>query len=264
MARFNNGWVKLHRSILTSAIGRDGTACWIFAVFIIWANRAESRVEGEILARGQLVTGIDEIAFNTGFNRMTVSRKIKKMEQLGMISRHMRHKGSVITVLNFDKYQSEDEYHVTEVLPTCDTPVTQVLPTCYLNGELENSRIKELKKNTKSPPLVLPLIAQLWNTHAHESLARVKAMGKGSNRRKMADSRYQEFPDEAYWVSVIERISKSGFCLGQNDRGWKADFDFLVRTDTHSKVMEGKYDSRTASEPEDAGDRWLRESQEGA
>mgnify|MGYP005796865919 CR=1 FL=1 len=29
--------------------------------------------------------------------------------------------------------------------------------------------------------------------------------------------------------------------MGKNDRGWKADFDFLMRVDKATSILEGKY-----------------------
>ncbi len=55
---------------------------------------------------------------------------------------------------------------------------------------------------------------------------------------------------EAGWSdalpAVLDRIAVSQFCNGQNDRGWRADVDWLLRPDTATKVLEGKYDSAPA------------------
>ena len=36
----------------------------------------------------------------------------------------------------------------------------------------------------------------------------------------------------------------------QNDRGWRADIDWYIKPDTIAKVMEGKYDNRSATDPQ--------------
>jgi hypothetical protein len=63
----------------------------------------------------------------------------------------------------------------------------------------------------------------------------------------MASMRLKEKPELAYWQDVITRVSNSPFCGGDNDRGWKANFEFLVRADTHLKVMEGVYGGKKAA-----------------
>lgn len=47
------------------------------------------------------------------------------------------------------------------------------------------------------------------------------------------------------WRSALEKLEASEFCQGKNDKGWKADFDFLVRESSFIKLMEGKYDGQT-------------------
>jgi len=49
------------------------------------------------------------------------------------------------------------------------------------------------------------------------------------------------------WQEIIEKLSQSAFCTGKNDRGWKADIDWLLKDDAnYVKVLEGKYDKTEA------------------
>lgn len=43
-------------------------------------------------------------------------------------------------------------------------------------------------------------------------------------------------------VDVFQKASQSSFLKGNNIRGWRADFDWLLKPDNMIKVMEGKYD----------------------
>ncbi len=47
------------------------------------------------------------------------------------------------------------------------------------------------------------------------------------------------------WMSVLTKVEASKFLRGDNDRGWKADLDFLVRESSFIKLIEGKYDNAT-------------------
>lgn len=84
-----------------------------------------------------------------------------------------------------------------------------------------------------------PLI-RLWNENA-PGLAKVKKSNK-SRDKKIAEIFNELTQDE--WAAVIKKINESTFCCGTNDRGWKADFDWLLKKETHLKVSEGKYDDR--------------------
>ena len=81
----------------------------------------------------------------------------------------------------------------------------------------------------------------IWNHTA--SLARMtKCLKLTRQRKRLAELRIAEEPDPQYWREVASRIGQSRFCCGENDRGWKANFDFLIRPNTHVSAMEGKYD----------------------
>lgn len=44
---------------------------------------------------------------------------------------------------------------------------------------------------------------------------------------------------------VFRRVEHSNFCKGDNQNGWRADFDFITRSeDSIAKILEGKYDDR--------------------
>lgn len=92
----------------------------------------------------------------------------------------------------------------------------------------------------KAPPRLSPL-AILWN-EVCLNLPNVKESTPG--RLKKESTRFKVRPFEQ-WREVFERLEKSPFCKGINDRGWKADFDWIIDNDENSvKVLEGKYDDR--------------------
>lgn len=84
-------------------------------------------------------------------------------------------------------------------------------------------------------------LQEAWNSGRPTQLPAWREMTKG--RRATADNRLASRP-LAEWVQVIARIRQSAFCLGENDRGWVASPDWLLRPDTATRVLEGKYDNR--------------------
>lgn len=97
-------------------------------------------------------------------------------------------------------------------------------------------------RETEISAVALPKLAVIWNLH-RGTLAEVR--GCSGTRRGKVEARWKETPDESYWVKIVQRIAKSPFCTGDNDRGWLASFDFLIQPETRHKVDEGKYDPRS-------------------
>ncbi len=59
--------------------------------------------------------------------------------------------------------------------------------------------------------------------------------------------------------TVFMKIGESDFCNGKNDRGWKADFDWVFKNESNwVKVMENKYANKTGakSESSSVNDIW--------
>jgi hypothetical protein len=65
-----------------------------------------------------------------------------------------------------------------------------------------------------------------------------------TEKRKIhVKARLKERHLAAEWETIFQRIEASPFLTGQNDRSWKADFDWIIKSpDNAVKVMEGKYD----------------------
>lgn len=84
-------------------------------------------------------------------------------------------------------------------------------------------------------------LVKIWNENCG-SLPKVCGLSK--KRQLGIKARLKENPSEQYWITVVSRIASTPFCNGDNERGWRASFDFLLRPDTHLKVMEGQYASK--------------------
>lgn len=78
-------------------------------------------------------------------------------------------------------------------------------------------------------------------------------------RKVAAKARLGEDFFRANWAEAINRIAASPFCIGDNNRGWRADFDWFLKPATVVSVMEGKYSNCNGSSREPAehsDDKW--------
>jgi hypothetical protein len=90
----------------------------------------------------------------------------------------------------------------------------------------------------KKPAFYEPYM-DLWNYSAPANgLAKIKKLSKG--REQKVKTRLID-PDFDF-IEVMKAIKKSNMLKGDNDRGWKVDFDFIFKNDTnYLKIIEGKY-----------------------
>jgi len=89
----------------------------------------------------------------------------------------------------------------------------------------------------ESSESVLEEFVRLWKTAGF-------TMAVFTNRRKQILSERISTDEfwKHHWRACIERIGKSKFCTGINERGWVADVDWFLKPDTVAKIVEGAYD----------------------
>lgn len=69
---------------------------------------------------------------------------------------------------------------------------------------------------------------------------------KITEKRKIAINKcLKEKIDEEVFKQICIKANQSDFLIGENDRNWKADFDFVTRTDKAMQILEGKYERKT-------------------
>ncbi|MCY1444428.1 hypothetical protein D9M68_956800 [compost metagenome] len=47
-----------------------------------------------------------------------------------------------------------------------------------------------------------------------------------------------------FWEGLFHDVLESKFLLGDNNRNWRASFEFLTRASAIQKFLEGEYDAR--------------------
>lgn len=71
-------------------------------------------------------------------------------------------------------------------------------------------------------------------------IPRIKSLGK--TRRTHVEARCREHGKDAL-AQMVRKAARSNFLNGQNKRGWKATFDWLILPTNFPKVIEGTYDN---------------------
>ncbi len=93
-----------------------------------------------------------------------------------------------------------------------------------------------------SSPTAVDQVVTAFSDMARQSGLSVPRAITASRRRSLL-LRIEEHGLPAV-LDAIERIGRSRFCRGENDRGWRADLDFLCQPKSFVSILEGKYDDR--------------------
>ena len=76
------------------------------------------------------------------------------------------------------------------------------------------------------------------------NLPKVRAL---TDKRKKAIQNILKKHSQEELIECFKVANESAFLMGENDRGWKADLDFLLREDKFVNILEGKYGGRKKS-----------------
>lgn len=82
-----------------------------------------------------------------------------------------------------------------------------------------------------------------WNAMAAtHGLPKVSVLS--DDRKAKLRTRLDEHGRQAF-TEAISNVAKSPMCRGENTRGWRANFDFLLQPSSFLKIIEGNYDDRS-------------------
>ena len=119
---------------------------------------------------------------------------------------------------------------------------TDVQPTNNQQPITTNQDNKSSKEDMSSDDDAVSIneVIEAWNDLA-EARGLAKVVKVTDARRKQIQARLKEYePDD--WSKALTAIYNSKFLCGENERGWKADFDFLLQPKSFVKLVEGAYD----------------------
>lgn len=166
---FQTGWVKIHRKILDSRYGKNLEMIGLWTVLLLKANHKNGFThDGTEIQKGQLMCSQSSLASNFNIDRSKMRRMLKGLEKAEQIKQQTSSKNTIISILNYDKYQFVDQ--LSEQLENSDkTSLDQLgnsneTPSehqCNTNKNDNNNK----KNNNKNIYKHAEEIINFWNGH---------------------------------------------------------------------------------------------------
>jgi hypothetical protein len=172
-----HGWIKLHRKSLNSIWSNKP----LISAFAHYCMKKAYWKPGKIywlghereLQPGQFYTGRITLSHETGISQRSVRTCIKFLSKTGFLTSETTNKGSIITLLNYTLYQSDEEIRPAE-RPASDQQATSKRPAS--DHRLRSKEVKEVEESKKgkelnSNPLSLtaknaePTFDAFWKTY---------------------------------------------------------------------------------------------------
>lgn len=140
----NKGWIKLHRQFLEWEWYDEPNCLRLFIHCLLRANHKDNKYRGDLIKRGTFVTSYDTLAFELNISKQSLRTALGKLKKTGEINTRTNTRGTVVTVCNYDTYQSDE--------PESNTPAnTQSTRKQHTtNTQLTTNKNEKNLKNEKN------------------------------------------------------------------------------------------------------------------
>lgn len=201
------GWIKLQRQFLEWEWYEDHNTKIVFIHLLLKASHTTKKWRNVTIKPGELKTTRLDLAKETGLSEQQVRTSLDKLKSTSEITIKSTNKNTFISINKWKTHQQTNQQ--TTIRVTNEQPTSNQL-TSYLKNV----------KNDKNVKKYIESFNFLFNSSYKETNGRIKKL----------NSRLKTYQIEDI-LKALEALSKSSFHKGENDRGWKADPDFLIRSD---------------------------------
>lgn len=245
-------YVKISRKILEWEWYKDVNTKVLFFHILLKANWKDGRFQGIEIPRGSFVTSYQTLSDETGLTVMNIRTAIKHLKLTQEITVSQHSKFSVITVKNYDAYQTANT--VTNSQLTGNQQAANSQLTTIEEGK--KGRKEEYNKSPKGDyesrtpeNSIYATIRELYNSVCG-SYPRLVKMSDA--RKKAINARLKTGYTLDDFQTLFKKAEASDFLKGANKRNWSATFDWLICDSNMAKVLDGNYDAKGsgANEPE--------------
>lgn len=193
--------------------------------------------------KGECWPSHQHIADQCEISKRSVINHIKALEAMGLV--RVEHR-----IVNNEKRSNLYHLNLTGGSAKDSPPSAKdSLPSSAGDAHRTSHSFESVNESTPIPPKgadeVIPL-KKILDAY-HEKLPELpRVVVFTDKRKKQLSARWKEDKSRQtieWWTGYFEYVSSIPFLNGQNNRSWKADFEWLTNQNNLAKVIEGKYEN---------------------
>ena len=253
---FNENPVVIDRELAT-VIGLNEAI--ILQQMQYWIKKSEHNFDGKTWIYNSVSQWKKQFPF---WSESTIDRTIRSLDKLGLLfignynrDRRDRTKWYSINYSQLDNimknaFSQNDECNlsncdnaISQVDPMQDVNLTKPLPkiTTKITTNNNTSSCDDKSKPEKTDVIDFDLVMDAYNDAVENRLPQIQKMTtarKNAVKKLLKELEQPTFQNLAnYFYDFVDHAKP--FYFGENDRGWRADFDYIVRITTYLKFIEG-------------------------
>ena len=207
-----SGFILLHRKITEWEWYQNPNTFRVFLHCLLMANFTEGRFEGKDIQRGQFVTSLPSLSDQTKLSIRQVRVALDHLIMTGELTSKAFSKFRIITVVNYDKYQSNDRQDDSQMTVKCQSNDSQMTDKC-----------QQYKKNNKN--------------NNENNIISLSRNNRGNNFKPPTADEINQYCDEKgiYGFDAeyfIDYYASRGWMIGKNKmKDWKAAIRTWLKRD---------------------------------
>ena len=178
-------WIKLYMMDYDE-VYHDSKMFHLWIDILLHTNPVDYYHHGDLIKRGQCILSLNQVAERCHMSKPTVSKYLRLLEECGKIKLDIQHKGTKVTVLNWDKYQSDTStsglelnQEVNHLLNhSLNQEVNHLLNPNKKSLKEESKRIKEeTKRQTREDRIYNSLLSKGLEDYYQETYEKCEVYG---------------------------------------------------------------------------------------
>ena len=235
------GWFKIYRQIEDWEWYKSPNTRHLFEHLIGRANVEPKRFKGTLLHRGELITSVGHLSYQTGLSMNQVRLALRNLESTGEIICQRTNRWTKVKVTNFNKYQnvkcdSSTDFNRAKNIQNTNTSQTDDSRSTLSKEDKEVKNSKNLITQEKQQQLLLyeQYFSDFWNSYRPVSV-NGEFVAKGS--KKLAKEKFFKILRKGENYENIKRglikylnycqtnsIKSCGCCVFLNQQRWLDDY----------------------------------------
>ena len=178
-------WIKLYMMDYDE-VYHDSKMFHLWIDILLHTNPVDYYHHGDLIKRGQCILSLNQVAERCHMSKPTVSKYLRLLEECGKIKLDIQRKGTKVTVLNWDKYQSDTStsglelnQEVNHLLNhSLNQEVNHLLNPNKKSLKEESKRIKEeTKRQTREDRIYNSLLSKGLEDYYSETYEKCEVYG---------------------------------------------------------------------------------------
>lgn len=155
-----NGYIRLYRKLMRWGWYQDCVVKDLFLHLLLTASFKDFEWMGRQLEAGQLITGRKKLAEELNFSERQIRTALEKLKSTGEVTTETTNKYTIVTVVNWKDYQSNEEKptkSLTNERPTSDQQKTNERPHRKNVKNVKN--VNNSNSSAGAPPLLSEILS---------------------------------------------------------------------------------------------------------